>query len=119
MSGLEIGLTGFAVLLVLLALRIPIGVAMLSVGIVGYVTIAGENALFSYLKTLNYLGTYILLVEVHLLEMLSKMIINSIWFVEQVLKNLLNQKKIWLLLQISKKKVNTNNNIELGEVSNH
>ena len=41
MSGLEIGLTGFAVLLVLLALRIPIGVAMLSVGIVGYVTIAG------------------------------------------------------------------------------
>jgi len=54
MSGLEIGLTGFAVLLVLLALRIPIGVAMLSVGIVGYVTIAGENALFSYLKTETY-----------------------------------------------------------------
>ena len=54
MTGLEIGLTGFGVMLVLLALRIPIGVAMLTVGIVGYVTIAGENALFSYLKTETY-----------------------------------------------------------------
>ena len=43
MSGLEIGFTGFGVLLLLLALRIPIGVAMLGVGIVGYVTIAGES----------------------------------------------------------------------------
>tara|TARA_A100001037_G_scaffold295577_1_gene314867 strand:- start:1239 stop:2558 length:1320 start_codon:yes stop_codon:yes gene_type:complete len=54
MTGLEIGLTGFGVLLVLLALRIPIGVAMLAVGMVGYVTIAGEAALFSYLKTETY-----------------------------------------------------------------
>jgi len=54
MSGLEIGFTGFGVLLLLLALRIPIGVAMLGVGIVGYVTIAGEAALFSYLKTETY-----------------------------------------------------------------
>jgi len=53
-SGLEIGLTGFGVLLLLLALRIPIGIAMLSVGLIGYVTIAGAAALFSYLKT----GTY-------------------------------------------------------------
>jgi len=54
MSGLEIGFTGFGVLLLLLALRIPIGVAMLGVGIVGYITIAGEAALFSYLKTETY-----------------------------------------------------------------
>ncbi len=54
MSGLEIGLTGFGVLLLLLALRIPIGIAMLSVGLIGYVTIAGEAALFSYLKTETY-----------------------------------------------------------------
>ncbi len=54
MSGLEIGLLGFTVLLVLLALRIPIGVAMLTVGIVGYVSIAGEKALLSYLKTETY-----------------------------------------------------------------
>jgi C4-dicarboxylate transporter DctM subunit len=53
-SGLEIGLTGFGVLLLLLALRIPIGIAMLSVGLIGYVTIAGEAALFSYLKTETY-----------------------------------------------------------------
>ncbi len=54
MSGLEIGLLGFTVLQVLLALRIPIGVAMLTVGIVGYVSIAGEKALLSYLKTETY-----------------------------------------------------------------
>ena len=54
MSGLEIGLIGFGALLLLLAVRIPIGVAMLSVGMVGYVTIAGEVALFSYLKTETY-----------------------------------------------------------------
>ncbi|MBO6784147.1 MAG: TRAP transporter large permease [Alphaproteobacteria bacterium] len=54
MSGLEIGLIGFGVLLLLLALRIPIGVAMIGVGMVGYVTIAGEAALFSYLKTETY-----------------------------------------------------------------
>jgi len=54
MSGLETGLLGFAVLFVLLALRIPIGVAMLTVGMVGYVSIAGEKALLSYLKTETY-----------------------------------------------------------------
>ncbi|MCZ6844334.1 MAG: TRAP transporter large permease subunit, partial [Alphaproteobacteria bacterium] len=54
MSGLETGLLGFAVLFVLLALRIPIGVAMLTVGIVGYVSIAGDKALLSYLKTETY-----------------------------------------------------------------
>ena len=54
MTTLEIGLIGFGVLLILLAVRIPIGVAMLGVGMVGYVSIAGEAALFSYLKTETY-----------------------------------------------------------------
>ena len=54
MSGLEIGVAGFVVLLVLLAVRIPIGVAMLGVGIVGYITIAGTAPLLSYLKTETY-----------------------------------------------------------------
>jgi C4-dicarboxylate transporter DctM subunit len=54
LNSLEIGIVGFVVLLVLLAIRIPIGVAMLGVGMVGYVTIAGETALFSYLKTETY-----------------------------------------------------------------
>ena len=54
MSGLAIGGLGFAALLLLLALRIPIGVAMLTVGVVGYVSIAGEAALLSYLKTETY-----------------------------------------------------------------
>ena len=54
MDGAAIGLIGFGVLLVLLVLRIPIAIAMLTVGIVGYVSIAGETALFSYLKTETY-----------------------------------------------------------------
>ncbi len=54
MTGLEIGLVGFLVLLGLLAVRIPIGVAMLAVGLVGYVSIAGPTALLSYLKTETY-----------------------------------------------------------------
>ena len=54
MDGATIGLIGFGVLLVLLALRIPIAIAMLTVGIVGYLSIAGETALFSYLKTETY-----------------------------------------------------------------
>jgi len=54
MSGLEIGGAGFVALLVLLALRIPIGIAMLTVGMVGYVTINGVSPLLSYLKTEMY-----------------------------------------------------------------
>ena len=54
MSGLEIGAIGFAGLLVLIALRIPIGVAMLLTGMIGYVAITGPNALLSYLKAEMY-----------------------------------------------------------------
>lgn len=54
MTGLEIGAIGFAVLLVMLAVRIPIGVAMIAVGMVGYLSIAGQTALLSYLKTEMY-----------------------------------------------------------------
>ena len=54
MDGLTIGLIGFGVLLLLLAIRIPIAIAMLSVGLVGYVSIAGHIALLSFLKTETY-----------------------------------------------------------------
>ena len=54
MSGLAIGGIGFAALLLLLAFRIPIGISMLTVGVVGYVSIAGTPALLSYLKTETY-----------------------------------------------------------------
>ena len=50
MSGIEIGITGFVALLVLLALRIPIAIAMLGVGLVGYTVIAGTVPLLSFLK---------------------------------------------------------------------
>ena len=54
MSTLAIGGIGFAAMLLLLALRIPIAISMLSVGLVGYTYIAGTTALLSYLKTETY-----------------------------------------------------------------
>jgi tripartite ATP-independent transporter DctM subunit len=54
MSDLAIGGVGFAALFVLIALRVPIGVAMISVGMVGYVSIAGVVPLLSFLKTEMY-----------------------------------------------------------------
>jgi tripartite ATP-independent transporter DctM subunit len=54
MSDLAIGGAGFGVLLFLIALRVPIGVAMLTVGTAGYVLIAGNTALMSFLKLEMY-----------------------------------------------------------------
>ena len=54
MSGLSIGTIGFVALFLLLAFRIPIGVAMLAVGVTGYISIAGSVALLSFLKTEMY-----------------------------------------------------------------
>jgi C4-dicarboxylate transporter DctM subunit len=54
MSDLAIGGLGFGALFVLIALRIPIGVAMISVGMIGYVSIAGTTPLLSFLKTEMY-----------------------------------------------------------------
>lgn len=54
MSDVAIGLTGFVVLLLVLAVRVPIGVGMLVVGAIGYASIAGPTALLNYLKTEMY-----------------------------------------------------------------
>src|ERR1700743_1807042 len=54
MSDLAIGGTGFAVLFLLIALRVPIGVSMIAVGMVGYTAIAGWVALLCFLKTEMY-----------------------------------------------------------------
>jgi C4-dicarboxylate transporter, DctM subunit len=54
MSDLAIGGVGFAALFLLIALRVPIGVAMISVGMIGYVSIAGVVPLLSFLKTEMY-----------------------------------------------------------------
>jgi len=50
MSGIEWGGLMFAVLLVLLALRVHIGVAMLLTGTVGYTFVAGWDPLMNYFK---------------------------------------------------------------------
>ena len=51
MSALAIGGIGFGVLLAMLVLRIPIGVAMLAVGMVGFVVMTNVTALLNILKT--------------------------------------------------------------------
>ena len=54
MTGIAAGLTGFAVLLALMAIRIPIAVAMLAVGVGGYGLVNGWMPLLAYLKTNTY-----------------------------------------------------------------
>src|SRR5919205_752953 len=51
MSNFALGLASFGVLLLLLALRVPIGVAMLAAGMGGFVWIQGLQPLLSFLKT--------------------------------------------------------------------
>lgn len=54
MSDLAIGGIGFGALFALIAIRVPIGVAMIVVGLVGYAAIAGIGPLLSFLKTEAY-----------------------------------------------------------------
>ena len=54
MTGIAAGLTGFAVLLALMAIRIPIAVSMLATGVVGYGLVNGWSPLLAYLKTNTY-----------------------------------------------------------------
>ncbi len=54
MTGVEFGFLMFGAMLVLLAIRVPIGIAMLLTGAVGYVTLAGWAPLANYLKTAAY-----------------------------------------------------------------
>lgn len=54
MTSFEIALTAIAVLLMLLALRIPVGVAMLLVGMGGYAALTGFGPLLNYMKATPY-----------------------------------------------------------------
>ena len=54
MSGLGVGLTMFAGMLVLMALRVPIAISMFVPGAIGYVALAGDVALLNQLKGLAY-----------------------------------------------------------------
>src|SRR6185295_2919955 len=54
MSDLAIGGIGFGALFLLIALRVPIGVAMIAVGMLGFAAIAGVVPLLSFLKTESY-----------------------------------------------------------------
>ncbi len=54
MSGVEFGFLMFGAMLVLLAIRVPIGIAMLLTGVAGYVTLTGWAPLLNYLKTVAY-----------------------------------------------------------------
>jgi C4-dicarboxylate transporter, DctM subunit len=54
MSGMTVALIGFAGMLGLLALRMPIGLAMLVVGTLGYVQQSSLNGFLAYMKTNTY-----------------------------------------------------------------
>lgn len=54
MSGFAVALLGFAAMLILIALRMPIALAMLVVGAVGYAELNGTHALIYYLRTNAY-----------------------------------------------------------------
>jgi C4-dicarboxylate transporter DctM subunit len=53
-SGLELGVLFTGILFFLLAVRVPIGVAMLAVGLAGYVALAGWSPALNYLKSAAY-----------------------------------------------------------------
>jgi tripartite ATP-independent transporter DctM subunit len=54
MTGFEIGLAMFAAVLVLIALRMPVGVAMLLVGGLGYAAITGWMPLLATLRSMSF-----------------------------------------------------------------
>jgi len=54
MSGVEFGFLMFGAMLVLLAIRVPIGIAMLLTGAAGYVTLAGWIPFANYLKSVAF-----------------------------------------------------------------
>jgi C4-dicarboxylate transporter, DctM subunit len=54
MSGFAIAFVGFAAMLVLIAARMPIALAMLAVGAAGYAYLSGPHALVYYLQTNTY-----------------------------------------------------------------
>jgi C4-dicarboxylate transporter DctM subunit len=53
-TGVEFGFAMFGVMLAMLAIRVPIGIAMLLTGAAGYVTLAGWAPLANYLKSAAY-----------------------------------------------------------------
>lgn len=54
MSGIAVGATGFAVMLALIALRMPVGLAMLVTGSVGYAYMTSWDVFLNYIKSTPY-----------------------------------------------------------------
>ena len=54
MEGIEFGILMLGVLLVLIAFRLPIAIAMIAVGLTGYLAISGLTPLLNYLNTSAY-----------------------------------------------------------------
>jgi tripartite ATP-independent transporter DctM subunit len=54
MSGFALAVTGFAAMLALIAVRLPIGLAMLLVGSLGYVQLNGLDPFLNYIRTTPY-----------------------------------------------------------------
>lgn len=54
MTGFQLALIGLAAMVVLLAIRIPVAIAMLVAGMAGYIALSGVDPLLAYLETAAY-----------------------------------------------------------------
>src|SRR3712207_164547 len=54
MSGMAVAVWGFVGMLLLIGLRMPVGLAMLTTGSIGYLSIAGGPAFLNYMKSTPY-----------------------------------------------------------------
>jgi tripartite ATP-independent transporter DctM subunit len=54
MSGVAVAVLGFGAMLVLIAVRMPVGLSMLAVGSIGYIHLSSWPAFFAYMKTNPY-----------------------------------------------------------------
>jgi tripartite ATP-independent transporter DctM subunit len=54
MSGLALAAIGFGAMLLLIAMRLPVGLSMLVVGAIGFIHLSSWSAFFSYMKTNTY-----------------------------------------------------------------
>jgi tripartite ATP-independent transporter DctM subunit len=54
MTGIAAAAAGFGLMLVLIALRMPVGLSMLTVGSIGYIHLSSWSAFFAYIKVTPY-----------------------------------------------------------------
>ncbi|MEQ8447712.1 MAG: TRAP transporter large permease [Pelagibacterium sp.] len=92
MTPLVIGLIGFLVLLVLLAIRLPVGLALAAVSVVGIATVRNENAAIAAMKSVPYdFGAHWTLSAIPMFLFMGAIIANS-----GMTASLFHAMRVWL-----------------------